>query len=332
MTSAVPPHGAPVLALRAIGLGDALTGLPALRALRRRFAPRPVLLAAAEALARWLAGCGVVDGYVATRDLADAAPGRGLGVHDAVDLHGNGPLSRDLLSAASPRRVLSFAPPDPHSAVPQTWVEWRAGEHEVRRWCRLVEAWDCEPSVQDLRLRPRDNRGATDARAGRPLVVVHPGAASGSRRWPADRWAEVARRLAADGCDVHLTGGPGERDLCARVAALAGLPSSASTAGDLDLPALADLVGAASLLLCGDTGVAHLGTALAVPSVLLFGPVAPSAWGPAIDPDLHTVLWHGDGSGDPHGSEPDPHLLRIDVEEVLDAAADLLPTPVRLRR
>jgi hypothetical protein len=307
---------APVLALRAIGLGDALTGIPALRALRRRFAPRPLLLAAPEPIARWLTDLGVVDAHVATRDLDDAPPGRGLGVHDAVDLHGNGPPSRDLLCTPRPDRVLSFAPPDPASAVPQTWVRWEAGEHEVRRWARLVEAWDCEPSPQDLRLRPRPRRRA---RPGARRVLIHPGAASGSRRWPADRFATVARALAARGDEVRLTGSAGERELCARVAAGAGLAASANTAGALDLPALTATVGEADLVVCGDTGVAHLATALAVPSVLLFGPVAPSAWGPAIDHDLHTVLWHGDGTGDPHGRAPDPHLLRITPEEVLDA-------------
>src|SRR6476659_7433301 len=56
--------GVPVLALRAIGLGDALTGVPALRALRRRFAPRPLLLAAPTVLGRWLTDLDVVDGFV----------------------------------------------------------------------------------------------------------------------------------------------------------------------------------------------------------------------------------------------------------------------------
>ena len=65
--------GVPVLALRAIGLGDALTGVPALRALRRRFAPRPLLLAAPTVLGRWLTDLDVVDGFVPTADL-DAAP------------------------------------------------------------------------------------------------------------------------------------------------------------------------------------------------------------------------------------------------------------------
>lgn len=308
----------PLLALRAIGLGDALTGVPALRGLRRRFAPRPVLLAAPVALGRWMTDLGVVDGYVPTRDLDDQPPGLALGPHDAVDLHGNGPASRDLLTAARPRQVLSFAPPDPAAEVPQTWVQWTPGEHEVHRWNRLVAAWGAEATPDDLRLRPRPEQRPAAPWSRR--VVVHPGAAYGSRRWPADRFAEVARALAARGLEVVLTGGPAERALCAQVAERAGLPATANTAGTLELPQLAAVVADAGLVVCGDTGVAHLATALAVPSVLLFGPVPPSAWGPVIDPDLHTVLWHGDGTGDPHGAEPDPHLLQITVDEVLAAA------------
>ncbi|KQX62929.1 hypothetical protein ASD06_12035 [Angustibacter sp. Root456] len=317
----------PVLALRAIGLGDALTGVPALRGLRRRFAPRPVLLAAPAALGRWMTDLGVVDGYVPTRDLDDQPPGLALGPHDAVDLHGNGPLSRDLLTAARPGQVLSFAPPDPAAEVPQTWVEWTPDEHEVHRWIRLVGAWGAEASVDDLRLLPRPD-GPHRPKPATGRVIVHPGAAYGSRRWPVDRFAAVARELAARGHDVVITGGPTERSLCAQVAELADLPATASTAGTLELPQLAGLVRDAALVVCGDTGIAHLATALAVPSVLLFGPVAPSAWGPAIDADLHTVLWHGDGTGDPHGAAPDPHLLQVTVDEVLTASQHLA-APVR---
>jgi hypothetical protein len=297
----------PVLVLRAIGLGDALTGVPALRGLRRLVAPRPVLLAAPAHLGRWLTGLDVVDGCVPTADLDAAPPGRGLGDHDAVDLHGNGPPSRELLARAHPRSLLAFASPGGPG------VPWRAGEHEVLRWCRLVASVGAVCGPHDLRLRARP------AVAPDGPVVVHPGAASGSRRWPAERWAQVVAQLLRQGREVVLTGGPHEVDLCRRVARAAG--GGDCTAGDLDLPALTALVARARLLLCGDTGVAHLATALATPSVLLFGPVAPSAWGPAVDPDLHVVLWHGDGTGDPHGAEPDPHLLRITVEEVLDAAA-----------
>jgi hypothetical protein len=36
------------------------------------------------------------------------------------------------------------------------------------------------------------------------------------------------------------------------------------------------------------------------------------------------VLWHGDGSGDPWGTELDPALARVTVEEVLAAVDGLL--------
>jgi ADP-heptose:LPS heptosyltransferase len=82
-----------------------------------------------------------------------------------------------------------------------------------------------------------------------------------------------------------------------------------------------DLVATARLVICGDTGVAHVATAYGTPSVLLFGPVPPRLWGPLRGP--HRVLWHG-GTGDTFADEPDPGLLRITVEEVLDAVGGVL--------
>ncbi|RKS80214.1 ADP-heptose:LPS heptosyltransferase [Motilibacter peucedani] len=300
---------APVLVLRALGLGDALTGFPALRALRRLVAPRPVLLAAPEAVGRWQVELGVVDGLVPTRGLDGPPPGRELGLHDAVDLHGNGPASRDLLRAAGPRRLLAFE---------LDGIAWDPDEHEVRRWCRLVEAVGARCDPEDLRLRSRAEAEAARGRA----VVVHPGAAYAARRWPAERWARVAADLAAAGHQVRITGGPGEDALVAEVAALAGLPGA--PVGVLPLPELSALLGSARLLLCGDTGVAHLATALAVPSVLLFGPTPPSSWGPAIDPDVHTVLWRGTGRGAPNADTVDAALLRIEPPDVVEAALRLI--------
>ena len=86
----------------------------------------------------------------------------------------------------------------------------------------------------------------------------------------------------------------------------------------------------ARLVVCGDTGVAHLATAYGTPSVVLFGPTSPATWGPAVDVERHTVLWHGDGTaggayrGDPHGAVLDPALARVTVDEVVAAADALL--------
>jgi ADP-heptose:LPS heptosyltransferase len=93
-----------------------------------------------------------------------------------------------------------------------------------------------------------------------------------------------------------------------------------------DLQDLAALVARAELVLCGDTGVAHLASAYATPSVVLFGPTPPHRWGPPED-GPHDVLWHGTGVGDPHDDEPDPALLRITVDEVLARVAVRLGWP-----
>jgi hypothetical protein len=52
--------------------------------------------------------------------------------------------------------------------------------------------------------------------------------------------------------------------------------------------------------------------------VLLFGPTPPAEWGPPPERRRHRVLWAGT-TGDPHGDRPDPGLLSIAVEQVLDA-------------
>ena len=161
------------------------------------------------------------------------------------------------------------------------------------------------------------------------LTLVHPGAAAESRRWPADRFAKVAAQLSREGHRVVITGGPAERSLAERVAAASGVP----TMLDLPLPQLLATVAAARLVVCGDTGIGHVASNYRTPSVLLFGPVRPAEWGPPDDP-VHRVIFAGDGTGDPHGTDPDPALLRITVPEVLDAvhSGDVAPSMPNVSR
>ena len=297
-----------VLALRALGLGDALTGIPALRGLRRALPEARLVLAAPQQLAGWLHGLGVVDDVVDTTGLTPLRwSGRPPEV--AVNLHGRGPQSHRLLQALGPGELVAFASPEAGHLVGPAWP---GDAHEVDRWCVLAR-WAGGPCTpQDLRL-PGPARGRH--------VVVHPGAASGSRRWPAHRWAAVAARLAEQGHPVVVTGVPAEARLCAEVASAHEAVEDAC--GRHDLPGLAAVVGSAALVLCGDTGVAHVATAFGAPSVVLFGPVDPRHWGPRIDVDRHTVLWRplpGDRAGDPHADPVDARLARITVDVGLAAA------------
>jgi ADP-heptose:LPS heptosyltransferase len=162
-------------------------------------------------------------------------------------------------------------------------------------------------------------------------TVIHPGAASEARRWPAERWAEVARAEHEDGRAVFVTGARCELALAGAVAAAAGLAPDRVLAGRTDVRELAAIVGSAACVLCGDTGVGHLASALGTPSVLLFGPVSPQEWGPTGACERrHVAIWHGH-RGDPHAAVPDPGLLEIGVGEVLEAVDGLERERPRLR-
>jgi ADP-heptose:LPS heptosyltransferase len=299
-----------LLVLRALGLGDFLTGVPAYRGLRRAYPAAEIVLAAPEALRPLVPLTGALDRLLPTAELR---PVRWTGPPPelAVNLHGRGPDSHRLLLPLGARRLVGFARADlPDFAGPA----WRAAEHEVLRWCRLLAevGVPCDPA--DLRLAPPRTRAPTCG-----AVVLHPGAAAPARRWPLGRFAAVARALARDGRQVVVTGGPAERGLATELAEAAGLPPTAVLAGRTDLGGLAAVVAGATLVICGDTGVAHLATAFGTPSVLLFGPTSPAEWGPLRDLDRHAVLWAG-LPGDPHGDRPDPGLVQIGVADVLAAA------------
>ncbi|MEV0360874.1 glycosyltransferase family 9 protein [Nocardia sp. NPDC050697] len=295
-----------VLALRALGLGDLLTAVPALRGLRAAY-PGDRLVLAAPAWSRPLAALtGCVDAVHPTSGLGSLRWTEPLGL--AVNLHGSGPQSIDDLLALAPERIVTHRnPARPGIGGPG----WDAGEHEVRRWCLLLDraGIPCDPGALGL-----EAPGASPAPG---CVVVHPGGSSGARRWPAARFAAVVRALAATGSEVVVTGSSAERALAEAVGA--GLPPVAVRAGRDDLATLAALVAEAALVVTNDTGVGHLATAYGTRSVLVFGPNPPAWWGPPADRPRHTALWAGE-IGDPHGPDPAPGLLAITVEDVLDAA------------
>ncbi|HYI59381.1 MAG TPA: glycosyltransferase family 9 protein [Microlunatus sp.] len=303
----MPPADS-VLVLRALGLGDLLTAVPALRALRRGFPDSDITLGAPAWLAPLLPLTGAVDQLLPLADMDELGPLRPA-PDLAINLHGRGPQSIAALRRTGAERIISHRHPD-HPDV--TGPEWTDDLHEVRRWCRLAEAVGLEADPADLRLAPP----TTDALVP-GAVVVHPGASSGSRRWPWRRFATVAAVLAGRGHSVVVTGTTAEAALCQDLVRVAELPAERDLAGRLDLDQLAALAAAAELVLCGDTGVAHLASAYGIPSVLLFGPTSPTRWGPPPD-GPHTVLWSG-SVGDPHAAVLDPGLDTITVDDVLTA-------------
>jgi ADP-heptose:LPS heptosyltransferase len=309
--SAVPT----AVVLRPLGLGDLLTGVPALRAIRAAVPEHRLVLATTAALEPLAALIDAVDEVLPAREL-EPLDWTGPPPELAVDLHGKGPASHVIVADLKPDRLLCFDSPGYPGPT------WYADEHEVRRWCRLVSEGlgvDADPDARDLAVPPVPPP-VTGA------AVVHPGAAFPGRRWPPDRFAAVARHLASRGCDVRITGGAAEVELVQSVASAAGLGDDAVLAGRTSALELAAVVAHAELVVSGDTGVAHLATAYRRPSVVLFGPVSPALWGPPPRAQ-HVALWHGEvhgGAGDPWGATLDPALADITVEEAAAAVDEVL--------
>lgn len=109
-----------------------------------------------------------------------------------------------------------------------------------------------------------------------PYCVLHVGASSPLKLWPPERWRALADALAGQGYSVVWSGGKGEEQRVATVDPQGRYPSYA---GRLDLPQLWHLLKGARLLVCPDTGIAHMGRLTGTPTVTLFGPGSASLYG-----------------------------------------------------
>jgi heptosyltransferase II len=111
------------------------------------------------------------------------------------------------------------------------------------------------------------------AGAGRPLVGIVPGAEWATKRWPVERYAELARGLTGGGASCVVLGGPKERVLAARMRELLG-ENLIDTTGNSIEEALAVLA-RCDLVVGGDTGLVHCARALGRRALVLFGPTDP---------------------------------------------------------
>jgi heptosyltransferase I len=153
-----------------------------------------------------------------------------------------------------------------------------------------------------------------------PFVLIAPGAGWGAKQWPAERYGAVGASLAARGYRVLINASSADDPLANTVAQASGRTAEVFSC---DMAELIALTRRAALVIAGDTGPLHLGAALERPVVALFGPTDPARNGPY--GTRARVLRRGGQRRDHRRlSDPEAGLLAITVDEVVEAALELL--------
>ncbi len=130
---------------------------------------------------------------------------------------------------------------------------------------------------------------ASEAAGERPIALLAPGAIYGpAKRWPVERFALLARELAAQGHAVYACGGREDHEACGALIAAAGmLPGGRVAArglvGRTTLPVQVAIAARAAVVVSNDSGFAHLAAAAGAPTVAIFGSTS-SAWTAPLGP------------------------------------------------
>jgi len=117
---------------------------------------------------------------------------------------------------------------------------------------------------------------------GEKYAVIHPGCGSNGilREWPRQGYASVADYIASRySLKIVLTGSAEDKDTTRSVSVLMKAPSI-DISGRTDFLILADIIRRAVLIVCGNTGVVHIASAVGTPSVVIHGPTSHLKWGP----------------------------------------------------
>lgn len=218
-----------------------------------------------------------------------------------------------------------------------TQVDVRS-RHVIEQACELVK-WGMATLVEDWQpiegMAPARVSIPIDAEAERwcdevlarletgpqGFVLLAPTAGWGAKQWPTERYAELARRLAAAGSRVLINGGSGaDRVMLAQLA-----ESCSATVVESDIPRLVALTRRARLTVGGDSGPIHLAAALGGSVLALFGPTDPARNGPYFVGAKVRVLRHSTSRLDrARHANTEAGLAKITEDEVVAAAFELL--------
>ncbi len=175
-------------------------------------------------------------------------------------------------------------------------------QHEAEISLNLARAIGLPVREPRMRFEPtaEERRGALGS--SHMQVAILPGGGSNpgmeltAKRWPLDRYRELARRLVRElDVEVLLIGGPEDAELNARLLEGLDVPEGSvkNIAGKTSFGELAAQLERCALFIGNDSSPMHLAAAVGTPVIAIFGPTSPQEYGPyPPDDPMHVSLWH----------------------------------------
>jgi heptosyltransferase-1 len=295
------------LLVRLGALGDIVHAIPVAAALRRAFPSSRIDWLVSAKHREILDLVPVIDRRLVVNDRGDSSGGTSLLAavkelrrthYDAtIDMQG---LIKSALIARSSgaSRVVGFSSRylrEPLARVLYTDVYDPGGRgmysqsekrHVVQINLGLLEPLGVKPGAPEFPIEPVESAAAREMRDrshGR-YALLNPGAAWPNKRWPASRFAELAIALGERrGLSSVVLWGPGERAIGEEV--VAGARGAAILSPETSIADIVALARGAAVMVSGDTGPTHIGSAVGTPIVGIYGPTRPERNGPWVPQD-----------------------------------------------
>ena len=275
-------------------LGDAVMSLPAVGDLRRAFPAARLIVAARKAIADLFTMSPLVDEVIVMQwsgrvwarrsRLADIEALRALRA-DATVLLPNSFASAWLVRRAAIPERWGYAADLRQRLLSRAVARPAIRVHQAEYYRRLIRSLGFENGAPDPGLvvpaSAIERARASLHQAGwvddRPFVVMAPGAAyGGAKRWPVERFAEVATRLVREhGMQCVLIGSSADATTTRWVRSVIAEDAKEAVidlAGSTTLETLAGVLSLARACLSNDSGAMHVAGAVGVPLAALFGP------------------------------------------------------------
>lgn len=258
-----------IAVIRLFAIGESLLALPAIQAIKQHWPESEITVITTRRIMPVFAGQAFVDRIETIR------PGRWKTFDLAIDfepyLYASALLARIIGKYSVGFDTLS------RGRLYTQAVPYQDDQHVVKTNFDLVRGVGVKGEIPEelVSLHPPTPRLRRTTR----VIALVPGGRVDFRRWPTERFAEVADYLIEKyGCEILLVGDEADDPILRDVQKK--MKNSARIVSDLSLPDVAALLSGCRLTIANDGGLMHVSAAMGTPTLGLFGPETPVRMGP----------------------------------------------------